>query len=203
MITSLIAVTIFLAPIRVACVGDSITWGFGADNPQSYPSRLGVKLGKEYEVKNFGHSGATLASNASLPYVLQPEYRASIDFAPNIVVILLGTNDAVVANWNKVKDEFVPQYKEFVASYRRQSSRPRVFICLPPPSFAERAFNTETGVMPLVKQVARESSSDLIDLNSCYDGKGDLFPDKLHPNAEGLELMASVVYKAISSSGRK
>ena len=58
---------------RVACVGDSITYGSGiADRAHdSYPAQLEQIL-KQYdtawEVDNFGVSGATLLTNGDLPY---------------------------------------------------------------------------------------------------------------------------------------
>lgn len=38
------------APIKVACVGNSITQGPGRENPDSYPLQMQKKLGKNYEV---------------------------------------------------------------------------------------------------------------------------------------------------------
>ena len=48
-------------PIRVACLGDSITAGARVDAAtQSYPARLQELLGDNFEVRNFGIGGATL-----------------------------------------------------------------------------------------------------------------------------------------------
>lgn len=45
---------------RVACVGDSITYGYGAASPyDSYPAVLGRLLGSDYEARNFGVDGTT------------------------------------------------------------------------------------------------------------------------------------------------
>ena len=54
--------------IRVACVGDSITFGSGIKNrdQNSYPAQLGAMLGEKYEVRNFGVGGATLLKNGEL-----------------------------------------------------------------------------------------------------------------------------------------
>jgi len=50
------------AKIKVACVGDSITFGSGiADRDNaSYPAQLQKLLGDGFEVKNFGVSGRTM-----------------------------------------------------------------------------------------------------------------------------------------------
>lgn len=72
---TLIALLLLAAPqaekTRVACVGDSITYGAGiADRDRdSYPAQLASMLGDKWVVKNFGHSGATLLKNGDLPYV--------------------------------------------------------------------------------------------------------------------------------------
>src|SRR4051812_40315304 len=48
--------------VRVACVGDSITFGSGIPDREhnAYPAQLANLLGDRYEVRNFGVSGATL-----------------------------------------------------------------------------------------------------------------------------------------------
>ena len=47
---------------RIACVGDSITYGatIRDKSHDSYPAQLGTMLGRKYSVKNFGASGYTL-----------------------------------------------------------------------------------------------------------------------------------------------
>jgi|GEM_PF-1940752 acyl-CoA thioesterase-1 len=53
------------ASVKVACVGDSITQGFGLGQ-LTYPIKLGQMLGEEYEVKNFGLSGRTLLRRGTI-----------------------------------------------------------------------------------------------------------------------------------------
>src|SRR5205807_1614461 len=117
------------APIRVACVGASITAGVGTKDPatQSYPAQLQRYLGPRYEVRNFGHSGATLARTGDLPYWSVPEFQAAKDFQPGIVVINLGTNDARSINWARSKNVFVPQYKELIEAFRALPGHPKVY----------------------------------------------------------------------------
>ena len=52
------------AQIRVACVGDSITAGYGLSDPgtQSYPAQLQALLGSGYSVGNFGVSSLLSAT---------------------------------------------------------------------------------------------------------------------------------------------
>ncbi len=192
-------------PIRVACVGDSITFGWGIDNREvnSYPAQLQALLGSGYQVGNFGHSGATLARNTDRPYWSQPEFSRAREFKPNIVVIKLGTNDAHPARWDKIKDEFVPTFKQLIAAFRELNEHPRVYVCLPVPSFEGRKLNIETGVIPLVRQACREADAPIIDLFNPLVDRAAMFPDKLHPDAAGSGLMAAIVHHAISDSAAR
>lgn len=44
-------------PVRIACIGDSITEGAGAEPGKFYPSQLQELLGEKWKVQNFGVSG--------------------------------------------------------------------------------------------------------------------------------------------------
>jgi lysophospholipase L1-like esterase len=74
--------------IRVACVGDSITEG------TEYPADLWMMLGANYTVGNFGVGGSTVSIESEKPYMNQTAFQDAEAFMPNIVVIILGTNDA-------------------------------------------------------------------------------------------------------------
>lgn len=62
------------AQVKVACLGNSITYGLTLQSPesQSYPSLLGNMLGAKYEVRNFGHSGAAVLRKGHHPYTDTP-----------------------------------------------------------------------------------------------------------------------------------
>src|SRR5665647_2965874 len=75
--------------IRVACVGDSITGG------TEYPADLWMLLGStNYTVGNFGVGGSTAALDSWNPYINNSVFEEAKEFQPNIVIIMLGTNDA-------------------------------------------------------------------------------------------------------------
>lgn len=190
-------------PIRVACIGDSITFGIGTQNPseESYPAQLQRVLGPRYAVRNFGRSGAALGRETSLPYWNVPEFEAAKRFRPDIVVIMLGTNDCWPDNWKTSRYPFVPTYRALIEAFRSAGKSPRIFAAQPVPMYygpenaAQQAL--ERGVLPLVKQAARESGAELLDLFGPLLGKPTLFPDKLHPNKEGARLIAEAVYEAL------
>ena len=119
-------------PIKVACVGDSITQGAGAKSGQSYPSQLQALLGDGYQVGNFGVSGRTLLKKGDFPYWKEKKYQAALAMEPAIVIIMLGTNDTKPQNW-KHEAEFDADYRELVKSFQSLKSKPKVFVCRPVP----------------------------------------------------------------------
>jgi lysophospholipase L1-like esterase len=96
-----IAIQNYKSPIRVACIGDSITQGVGTANQDfhSYPAQLKRMMDPHWEVVGFGYSGATLVKSCKNTYHKTPMLERALRFQPDIVVIMLGTNDAGPVNW--------------------------------------------------------------------------------------------------------
>ena len=114
---------VYHPPIKVACVGDSITLGAGlGDN--TYPEQLQRMLGGNYAVRNFGVSGATLLTNGDKPYVQQDLYHQSLSFQPDVVVIMLGTNDSKPQNWCSTGKNSNPDYALLVHRYHAAAIEP-------------------------------------------------------------------------------
>ena len=189
--------------IRVACVGDSITYGAGIkDRPRyNYPRQLGRMLGEKWEVRNFGVSGATLLKKGDKPYADEKAFQDTLKFNPHVVVIKLGTNDTKPQNW-KFKDEFVTDYRDMIDRFKALPAAPKVWVCLPVPAYPERWGISDArickAVIPRVKQVAEDTGIQLIDLYRPLSGRPGLFPDAIHPNAEGAGLIAESVYLALT-----
>jgi len=78
--------------IRIACIGNSITYGATIENREinSYPAQLAAMLGENYEVRNFGKNGATLLRHGNLPYMESNEYKQALEFLPDWVFLKLG-----------------------------------------------------------------------------------------------------------------
>lgn len=188
---------------KIACVGDSITFGAGVADRlnNSYPVQLGVMLGADYEVMNFGVSGATMLKKGNKPYWNLKHFQAAQDFQPDIVIIKLGTNDSKPDNWNKHGHEYKADYIEMIETFRKLESKPDVWICLPVPVFATRwGINEATvtaEIIPQIKEVAEATGAKIIDLYTPFDGKPELVPDKVHPNAAGATVIAETVKAAI------
>ena len=185
-------------PIKVACVGDSITQGPKEGN---YPQQLQEMLGDQWEVGNFGHSGFTLLKKGDRSYWKSPRYRKALEFQPDVVIIKLGTNDAKPQNW-QYKDEFIADYKELVASFQALETKPRIFICRPCPVFGNGAFRIKPGNMaeqrPMTESIIKDLGVGMIDMNAPLEDKPELIPDKIHPNRKGYGVMAATAYQALT-----
>ncbi|MGD0090460.1 MAG: GDSL-type esterase/lipase family protein [Planctomycetota bacterium] len=188
--------------LRVACIGDSITFGAGVENREvnNYPAVLGKLLGEKYETRNFGVSGTTLLKKGDNPYWKQGAFKAATDYQPNIVVIKLGTNDTKPQNW-KHKDEFVADLEAMLDHFAALPSKPKIFLCLPAPAYATQWGINEKGitegVIPAVQQAAKAKNLPVIDLHTALSNHPEMFPDKIHPNVAGAALLAKTVAEAI------
>ncbi|MGE3637200.1 MAG: GDSL-type esterase/lipase family protein [Pirellulales bacterium] len=193
------------ARIRVACIGDSITYGFGFTDRErdSYPSKLARLLGKEYDVRNFGVNGATLLKQGTRPYWTQDAYRDALAFRPDAVIIQLGTNDTNLQTWPEHGREFAGDYVALIDSFRKLRADARIFVCLPPPLFRDRGKEYDTDallsreILLQIKDVARRCQAAVIDVNAAVADKSSMFPDGVHPNAAATDVIAGAVHQAI------
>ena len=130
------------ATITVACVGDSITAGYGLTNSstQSYPAQLQTLLGSGYAVGNYGNSGTTVEKVSDDTYWNSWAYTNSLNSSPNIVVMMFGANDSKSWNWNAAN--FNNDYRALITLYTNLSTHPKVFICYTPPMYLPTAFGT-------------------------------------------------------------
>ena len=194
--------------IRVACIGNSVTHGYGHKNPAatSYPTRLGEMLGEGYEVRNFGHSGATLLNHGHRPYTQQQAYRNAVAFAPDKAIIHLGLNDTDPRNWPNYRDEFIPDYLALIDTLRKANPNVEVWVCRMTPIFhGHRRFKSGTRdwhaqIQLAIEEVARLADVHLIDLHEPLYHRPDLFADALHPDAEGAQILAETVYSAMTGN---
>lgn len=189
------------APVRVACVGDSITVGVGAEPGKSYPSQLQALLGKGWIVKNFGASGRTLLRNGDHPYWEEKVFHDAQEFRPDVVVIMLGTNDTKPQNW-RFHEQFHDDYRDLVKTLHALPSRPRIYVCRPcpvpePGNYGINEANVQREIA-IIDALAREEGLEVIDMHAALEPHPELFPDRVHPNTAGAAIMAQTVAVAIS-----
>ena len=181
------------SPVRVACVGDSITQGF------YYPNYLQDLLGANYTVGNFGAGGSTVLISSDKPYVYRSAFQEALTFHAEIIVIMLGTNDAT-PNYYQQIDNFVLDYKTLINQFSVEE--PQIWLVKPPPIFDDglgpNSANLVNGVIPRIEQVSRELDLPIIDVYTLLLSHPDYFTDGVHPTSEGAHLIAAAVYSAIS-----
>ncbi len=203
---SLIAISLHAQKIKVACVGNSVTYGYGLDRPEvnAYPAQLQRLLGDEFEVGNFGKSGATLLNKGHRPYMQQEEFKKAIAFAGDRVIIHLGLNDTDPRNWPNYRDEFVSDYLALIDSFRLVNPKCKIAICrMTPISNRHQRFESGTRdwywqIQKSIEEIAEIANVSLIDLQEGLYNRPDLLPDALHPNIEGAGIIASKVYCALT-----
>ncbi len=191
--------------IKIACVGNSITYGAGVSNRQNnaYPKQLQAMLGADYQVDNFGKNGKTLLKNGDYPYWQSNEYKEALVFSPDIVFIKLGTNDAKSQNRLYIDAEFESDYKELIQSFRAKNQDIKVVLLLPIPSFLKDSTGIwdpviKNKIIPLTKKVAYVNNCQLIDLYQLFVNEAGLLPDKIHPSSLGATLIAKRLYEEVS-----
>jgi acyl-CoA thioesterase-1 len=189
--------------IRVACVGDSITYGAAVDKREEncYPAVLGRLLGESHQVRNFGVSGATLLKKGDKPYWKEKAFQAATDWAPQVVVLKLGTNDTKPQNW-KFKEEFEADARALVQHFKALHSKPKVFVALPVAVVKSSFGIVEEGVLeeiPLLKKVAAEEAVAVIDLHASVAAKDLFVGDGVHPNVAGARKIAETVHAALAA----
>ena len=190
--------------IKVACIGDSITWGFTLlqRNKNSYPAVLQKLLGEDYEVKNFGFCDATARMDSEVPYTKRRVYKQALAYKADIALLMLGTNDTKHINWDP--DKFRDGYSHIVDSLIAGGSR--VVIMTPPRIFPKidlapfRLHNNilVKNIIPQINQIARERALEVLDVNSIMK-KRSLFTDGIHPDVEGASRIANFVYEYMKS----
>lgn len=206
-------------PIRVVCLGDSITAGARLEEPakDSYPARLQALLGSGYSVTNYGVSGCTLIHKGQ-PNVWSTLKRLQTDKQePDAVVIDLGINDTCGGTrhcWD-YKADFPGDYRELIEALRALPFKPRLWLCAPTPMVLEtpgvdgsrRADLTERiprldELIGVIRQVSKEQGTGFIDLHTPFVGKPELFTprDGVHPNKAGYEAIAEMVAQALQKT---
>jgi lysophospholipase L1-like esterase len=181
--------------IRVACVGDSITHDTG------YPAKLGTLLGANYTVGNFGVGRTTVSLNFNKPYMKQQAFQDALSFEPDIVVIMLGTNDAYLSG--QQRSNFISDYETLLtAIINSPFSDPEIYVVIPPPVFNNtmglNGAILDDNVIPLINQSANDLNLTIIDLHSPLLNCPSAFQDGVHPNDEGADIVANQILDAIT-----
>jgi lysophospholipase L1-like esterase len=197
--------------IRVACVGDSITYGtlVWDRRKNCYPAQLQNLLGEKYSVRNFGANGRTMQKDTDRPYWKHKNFALSSEFNPDIVLLMLGTNDSKTHNW-KDTETFIRDYREMLEHYRSLPSKPIVYLMTPAKAFIIRGRNIVNynmsdmvidEISAAIKLLATQENVDVIDIHAATALHSECFRlDGIHPNAAGAKIIAESVYEALKET---
>ncbi len=207
--------------IRIVCIGDSITEGFG------YPSLLQEFLGDEYIVFNEGVSGSCVTmieaddKVCGLPYVLQPEYDEALSIEGDIYIIMLGTNDAQdgMDDLDDIQDPyynlisyepiFETCYQYLIDGIKSAAPDALIYLVTPLPmqNCILRRYQESylLQLIPHIQSLAEKNELPLIDLHEelLQLSKEELdslyLEDGLHPSDSGSFLIASLIAYVIGN----
>src|SRR5690242_3452663 len=167
----------------IVAFGDSLTFGTGATEAESYPAVLAQLIGRK--VVRSGVPGEVTAGSLQRLQSVIDEHR------PALVIVCLGGNDLL----RRVDDaEIVANLREIVKVIRASGSSV-VLVGVPRPALI-------TSVAPFYADLAKE-----FDLP--YEGKivtdvlyqRDLKSDTVHPNAKGYRRMAEAIAELLRKAG--
>ena len=205
--------------VKVACLGDSITYGLGlADRAkESYPAQLQKMLEEfepgKYEVRNFGNSGRgiyldSMRGSEKRGFRYMPEHKAALEWKPDIVICNLGIND----NGEYIKEytggrkrgQFEGDYLALLDDYRKANSNAKFYIWtkLSPLAEGQKFYRSpEPFLMQAdLEAVAKKMDAVGLDMQEPLREKMDeIFArDKIHPNAEGAKIIAETTFEAVA-----
>ncbi len=204
------------AVIKVACIGDSITFGYTLPdrNNTSYPHQLQLlldeKYPKQYEVRNFGNSGRGIyldskRGNEMRGYKYMKEHANAVAWKPDIVICNLGIND----NGEYIKEytggrkrgQFVADYLSLLADYKKANKKTEFIIWtkLAPLTEGQRFYRSvEPFLMQAdLEEVARRTHAKTIDMASPLREDMDAIfaKDHIHPDPAGAKIIAETTFK--------
>jgi len=210
--------------VRIACVGDSLTQSSG------YPYELWMLLGGDapytmnnyiidpksdngtmhngtcFAVGNFGVGSTTVLLNSETPYMNTSVFQNALKFQPNIIFIMLGTNDAQ-PNLKPYNASFVSDYVKLIAAFQALKTNPKIWVMLPPPVLPNQSASgridpeyLECTIIPNIEQAAKIAGVPIIDLYKVFVGHPEYYRDGVHVNSAGAKLIANEIYKTLSST---
>ena len=200
--------------IKVACIGDSITYGHGISGwkENNYPAVLQQLLGDKYHVANFGSSGACVNPDGDQPYVDREVYQAALEYDADIIVFMMGTNDAKPENWTDAEG-FMEDYTALLGSFCEGEKAPQVYVGLCAEAFYTEDADKSTGIAGYDIQPSKVDkiadaiqlhavtsgfAMDVIDIHSLTEAHPEWFEaDGIHPNNDGAKAIAEAVAEAI------
>ena len=194
--------------VRVACIGNSITDGYGIDmsDARGWPALLQQKLGDGFWVKNCGIGARCMVQKGDLPYMNEMNWRDALAFQPNIAIIKLGTNDSKPYN-RQFGADFGKDMQQMIDSLKALPTRPKIYLCSPIPVFKPTWDMSDSVIVncevPTIKKLCKKNKCTYLDLHTLYTYGDLMLDDGIHPNDKGAVKLAEIVYENVFKADDK
>ncbi len=200
--------------ITVACVGDSITQGTGSSvaSKYSYPAQLQKLLGKGFSVVNCGKASSYVMdldsvynvkkSSPNLWYPNTVEYTKLKNSDADIIIVMLGTNDARSMTTPAAIDDFESAYKALIADFATMETKPEIYLSsMIPATNADITNQGTVYILPeVIKGIAEELKLPFVptheNLHDYYYVMLD-YNDRVHPNDATYPALAANFYNEV------
>ena len=197
--------SLVFAQTRVACLGDSITAGWKLKEAEKYVTKLGGLLGSDYDVQNFGHSAYCMLKIADKSYWDSPMFQAAQDFEPDIVTIMLGTNDAHPNYWPQYEDDYIADYMEMITTIRDQwASHPTVIVLGLPYLKPGGRYDGVVALNGWLPGIAELMGAEFVEIWDVLVNSGlssnELMKDPIHPSAAAHTIMAETIFPVVAAA---
>ncbi len=187
--------------VIVLCAGDSLT-------ESSYPKFLKnilISEGTRAKILNFGRRGNT--TGEYLNYLLNNKESLAKKH-PDIVCLLLGTNDVRNDHDRTSNEQFYTNMKDIIAIFSQfkdpNGKKTRILLStIPPipeevsfpfsPESQERVINE---INPLILKIGKEENLPVVDNTTLFLKEPGLLPE-VHPTEEGYRRLAHNWFKAL------
>lgn len=185
-------------PSVIACVGDSITYGYGVSENESYPACLSELFGEDTSVLDYGVNGATGTDGCSMSYSSMNAYSLAKESKADIYIVMFGTNDAHEGFWNK--ENYLSSIKNMLDEFKSSNPDTKIILMQPPAVFTNGISDDiiKGELHETVSELAEKYKATLIDLYSLTEGNEAFFSDGVHPTADGYREIAECIYEEIT-----
>ena len=206
--------------IVVACVGDSVTQGTGASPAAtySYPAQLQKLLGQGFKVVNCGKASAYVMNvdseynvkkgTPNLWYPNTAEYTKYMNSSAEIVIVMLGTNDARSMTAPAAEADFVSSYKALIADLKTLPTVKEMYLStMIPAANADITYQGTVYTLPrLIESIANELDMPLI---KTHENMHDYYQvmlaynDSVHPTNTTYPRLAYNFYNEVFGHNAK
>lgn len=169
---------------RILAFGDSLTFGTGAKQEESYPAVLGGLIGRD--VINMGTPGDETSHG------LKKLGPALDSIQPDLLILCLGGNDFL----RKRPAATIRQNLETLIEQAKQREVPTILLGVPEPAIIAMDAH------PMYEELAKKH--DLVlenDILSEVLSDGDTKSDLIHPNKQGYRMVAEALAELLRKAG--